>query len=349
MSNHSPQAQPGHVHPQRQLLGYLHCPPIWFDSAPSQLGEALLAAPALCTHNFKNGLRISAYREGMFVFDATNWPPGAPIAVPVHDPARPMSTAVREATKLNKERMANVVFAMNAHLACLYSSVYSEQKKILIRYHPIITIKNLLKIDDTSGVRLISDITQSTEPLHIFANDIFFGRTNIVRGAVFTLPTIHNSFNMLDQVLSYEDLDILYIFQILYMAHLLLINNDGSTSLILAWTICENLLRRVWDRYLDEHSEVTLPDGKKIKVINSDRRKKLKSRDYSASVMLEVLSLSGALTPDTYEWVDKVRGKRNRWLHFMEQIATADAHFALFVCAHFLAEVTKIKLSLPSQ
>jgi hypothetical protein len=58
--------------------------------------------------------------------------------------------------------------------------------------------------------------------------------------------------------------------------------------------------------------------------ISSDRRKKLLGRDYTASVMVEMLDLHGKLSGPLYKNLETARKARNNWAHDMDAPSISD-------------------------
>ena len=101
-------------------VGYYLRPTVWAIDAPTQsaddidprsLDEKVLRDVLQC------GIVIGVQRQGLFIFDFTNWPPGRAIG--------DESTAVAfdEIARVQLSR----VEVLNAHLACLYSAISNLQ------------------------------------------------------------------------------------------------------------------------------------------------------------------------------------------------------------------------------
>ncbi len=79
-------------------------------------------------------------------------------------------------------------------------------------------------------------------------------------------------------------------------------------SLTLAWFVIESIVQKKWS-FLQEKNE-TLEDGKKR--INKDRRALLYGRDYTISIISNILELSDFIPFDIFTKKDKVRRYRNK-------------------------------------
>lgn len=85
-----------------------------------------------------------------------------------------------------------------------------------------------------------------------------------------------------------------------------------ETSVVLAWFITEAAINALWIKYLDgQNSE--LPSGKHR--LSGVRKKFLTGRDFTTSIVLNIMELSGVLDHGTFEEIDAVRGFRNKIVH----------------------------------
>ncbi|NEV90131.1 hypothetical protein GUR47_26255 [Streptomyces tendae] len=108
------------------------------------------------------------------------------------------------------------------------------------------------------------------------------------------------------------------------------INHEFSSSLITAWTLCETVLQHHWLIYM------TSRDGTSL---NSSRRQKLTGRDFTASVVSEVLELAGVIDAETLSALDKARKARNAWMHSIKSPNYEDARDAIDLASRMLSGV----------
>ena len=85
-----------------------------------------------------------------------------------------------------------------------------------------------------------------------------------------------------------------------------------ETSIVLAWFITESAISTLWATHLDAQNQ-DLPDGRRR--INRERRDFLTGRDFTISIVLNMLELSGVLEHEVFEKIDAVRGFRNKIVH----------------------------------
>ena len=81
-----------------------------------------------------------------------------------------------------------------------------------------------------------------------------------------------------------------------------------NQSFVLSWTIIEQYLNYKWDSLL------------KNKEVSNNRQKKLKGRDYTASIKTEILNLFEYIEEDEYLILNNLRKKRNDFMHELVNI-----------------------------
>ena len=106
-----------------------------------------------------------------------------------------------------------------------------------------------------------------------------------------------------------------------------------SAALVVGWSVSEALIARRWRRYQAEASAAGGPTK-----INKDRRKKLNGRDFTASVMIEALSLAGRLSDVHRETLDRARQARNSFAHELTPCDPGTAFVAAAAAAALISE-----------
>lgn len=85
-----------------------------------------------------------------------------------------------------------------------------------------------------------------------------------------------------------------------------------ETSVVLSWFIIEAALSTLWKNHIENLND-DYADGKKR--INRDRRDFLTGRDFTISLISNLLELWGALPHKQFQDIDTVRGYRNKIVH----------------------------------
>lgn len=88
-----------------------------------------------------------------------------------------------------------------------------------------------------------------------------------------------------------------------------------ETSLVLAWFITEAAISSLWKSHIESQNRDLLNGRKRI---SSKRKDFLAGRDFSASIVSNMLELSGVLDHGLFEDIDLVRGYRNKIVHSCE-------------------------------
>ena len=104
-------------------------------------------------------------------------------------------------------------------------------------------------------------------------------------------------------------------------------------TLILAWSVTEACQSTLWDRFIAEASD------KHGFHVGKERRKKLKGRDFTASVVTENLTLAGHIDDTFRQRMDRVRSARNKWAHELVVPTPVTAKEALQVAMSLCSRV----------
>ncbi len=97
-----------------------------------------------------------------------------------------------------------------------------------------------------------------------------------------------------------------------------------NQSFILSWTIIEQHLNYKWDLL------------SKDKHLSRSRKKKLESRDYTASVKTEMLNLLGYISEEEYRMINGLRKERNNFMHEIIQIPRESANLSFKLARSYL-------------
>lgn len=333
---------------------YFYMPPIWVGSQPT---DAELATPTnelikvVCSRTLAVGISLSVHRDGVFLFDFQQWPDGCPVSIPAHtiEGGKPLPSHIQEAERKAEHHRYNCMAVMNAHLACM-STAMSKVQGHGLWIKQVITPSSYFTTHWVNGQRHIVGVTAQSDPILAYVStnlplDIDISEKR-ARAATIKLDTIEHSLNLLEQILTNETPDTLLMTTLIYFSAINYAQHDFPTALTLAWSVCEKLLRTLWDKYLIDRTFLADDNGVSIKVINSDRKKLLSGTDYTASVISEVLALAGRLRHNTYLGLSKARKARNGWLHNLTPISSMVARECIQTAQTLLKEVTSIDLAV---
>ena len=119
-----------------------------------------------------------------------------------------------------------------------------------------------------------------------------------------------HSLCLLDQILSFENPNLIQLVEAIFLAACRCRDKRFGEALTLSWSICEQILYQLWKKFLNEANE-----RESSSRISKNRRQKLIGRDYTASIIVEILELIEVLDQQTYRSLDACRRARNGWIH----------------------------------
>lgn len=328
-------------------VGFYHVPLSWCAEEPTektwQQGSLEELFKVVHEGFLHDGLHYRVRRDGFIWFDCNNWELGTSTIIPGYSvkPGSKIPREAREAEKLAEQRAHNRAMLLNAYQLCLNSAHSFVKKRATGLGVPIQSTYLVHLSDFTNPISLL--YSSKTEPYCIYVNNALNSvakRNPKVMGArrLIELDVITYSFDLLDRVLKCKIEGTLKIVELLYWAHHRYSENAFSDSLILSWTICEKLLYQLWNHYLKEKR--TGNEGQPI--INKERAKKLKGRDFTASIVSEILELAGVIETQLFRGIDDARRKRNAWLHSLGTIKDIDASNAMRTATELLQVATGI-------
>lgn len=237
------------------------------------------------------GVRISALRGALFVFDFTNYPDGrSPASSNANDYFDELIRSTQSRVRL-----------INAFSLCLHSSRISEENLETDGF----------RIDHFDLLHLTNDEQPSlsgpgisripTTPGLGFTVDFY-------RGGVVPESSIQYACDLLNFITSHDFSKALDLVVLMNDALASFKAHDFSGALITAWTVCETLIENRWKEYVAEQCQSGAP-------LTSARKKLLFGRDYTISIITQILELSHSLDPDMLALLDRVRKRRNEWMH----------------------------------
>ena len=330
-----------HIEPDRVnavVEGYFRIPAVWIGSAPANPAVEtgmLLGRQIVYKATLSCGIDAYAMRNGLFLFDFLRSRIGEVVRVPGYErpatlpytPPRSYSVAEAKAEQVSLLRAQ----IMNVHQACLISSEYVVKCRSAAMGFPITAWSTLHSLGITHPVPYHDDV----EGVHALAMNVLDGKyaSAFVPGQrrVLEVEVVANSFESLDTVLSLEGGRYIPIVEAAYQSACRSMELRSGESLAIGWTACEQLVSDEWKQLLASN-DVGRPDGAKI---TRDRKKKLLGRDYTASVMVEMLELHGRLTDGLYKNLEIARKARNNWAHDMAIPSGGDT----FACQQAIQEL----------
>jgi hypothetical protein len=332
------------------VSAYYHLPPQWIGSEPSELEFDRAPVAELIREQYRttllNEIRIRVRRDGLFVFDCSRWEPAGFTEIPAYtvEPGGRIPQSVSKAENAAELRAANRAQLMNAHQACL-STAHSTVHRRSTGLGAIVLPSRAIKLADfehnnIGGLNSHDPYDRHVSQLLAFTKG--YRAKELRARRVIELDTVEFSFKLLDQLLRSKTPGHVQIVELLYRAGVQFSESRFAESLILSWTVCERLLDVLWTTHIEDNKR---DQGNQIRM-NRDRRDKLKGRDFTASVVLEILELAGRIPHELFERMNDIRRARNSWLHSLLDVSDGDASSAVRAAEQLMEHVTGINISI---
>lgn len=284
---------------------------------------------AVLQRHLESGIEIIARRNGTVIFDFG----GMPSALAPEGDEEPgtLDDAV--------EAISNRVRVMNGYLLCLHSAFLELEQ--VGRRNMRVTARDLVHVDDDrSGM--------GGPGLLRIPLGTGFETREIFRPEIVSEEALVHAVEKLDHVLKHPVPEAPAWVALLNEAHTSYQEHDYQLALVSAWTVCEAMLNHRWREHVASRRLQKIGENEVV-VINKKRRKRLeRSSDLTASIITEVLNLSGDLSFTLYEQLVDARRGRNKWLHELERPDLSSVKSALTAAATMLEETlhTRFDISL---
>lgn len=316
--------------------GYFRIPAVWVGSEPSsQVEYAASRTKVACEYTFKCGLVARALQNGTFLFDFLESTIAPVIVIPgwTLGPERKVPRSVNEAEKQAEAAAHLRAQILSAHQACINSSesvVMGRGAHAGFPLAPWATMKAI----SFNDVRPFHDDPENRHALAQSVLDGRFAEAPQQPRRVIETEVVAHSFRTLDGILCQDAGFLLPIVESTYQASNRAIEMRLGEAISIGWTVCEQLVSRLWSRLLSDASAARPEEDRPSR----DRVKKLKGRDYTASIMVEMLELHGRLTPALYSCLEQARRSRNNWAHEMKVPGQEDVEACLKAIRLLLSE-----------
>ncbi len=298
--------------------------------------------------DLKCGIKAKVRRDGTFLFDFSSWALAPSVVIPGYrrpNTDGPYYAPIESGEAEEEAEVYAIVRAqvMNVHQACLTTAESQVKHRTAATGFPL-TAWNTHKAITFEAVTPYYD---DVEDIHALAQNVINGKygaenRQALPRRVLELEVVERSLRLLDQILLKEDLVLIQMIEAIYIASCRLRDKRVGETVALAWSVCEQLVFVLWKQDIDA-KDVEIQSARRI---NKERRKKLTGRDYSASVVLEILELQGCINTDLYRLLDLVRRARNKWVHELRIPKNREAQLCLVAAQQLLKIVMKIDLSI---
>ena len=341
-----PSIQPDRVSPA--VEGYFRIPAVWVSKEPDPESVSILNPDihhAVVFEMILNcGIEVRVQRDGTFLFDFSSWPLAPPVIIPGYRiPNKESSYRIPSETSKAENEAENYAVlraqVMNVHQACLTTSEKAVKNRSAAMGLPVTSWNTLKGLTFDTALSYRDDI----EDIHALARNVLNNkdrvqRTHPFQRHVLEKEVIEHSFKLLDQILSLEDATLIQWIEVAYIATCRYTEKRFGETVVLAWSVCEQLLSLAWDTLQND-----IKAGNRM---TPKRKKKLEGKDYTASVIIESLEINNRLDYSLYELLEDVRRSRNAWAHKMRVPEENDAIKAVRAVEGLFWDVKGICLSL---
>ena len=330
--------------------GYFRIPAVWIGKEPDPKSVSVLDPnihhAIVLKQTLRCGIEVWVQFDGTFLFDLSSWPLAPQITVPGYRNPGPGIPYTMPKETFDAERKAEdiAVFRaqlMNVHQACLIASERTLKGSSGAMPLPV-TSWNTHKAITLAASPSYSDDTEDVRALarNVINNKDGVYRTEPLTRHVLSLDVVEHSFKILDKILSQRDESLVRLIEMAYIAGYRKVEKRFGETVVLAWAVCEQILSEAWRDLL---ADVKL-DGRMTRT----RRKKLEGRDYSISVVMEVLELHHRLDHKLYRLLEEARKSRNKWAHEMRLPNENEAEAAMRAVEGLMAKFKDLLLTLNS-
>lgn len=329
--------------------GYFRAPAVWVGDVPAdadiaQLNPAIHHSVAYRA-TLACGIKVRVNRDGLFLFDFTDWKPAPPVVIPGYikpeNETHKYPVEHHDAEVKAEESAIIRAQVMNAHQACLTTAERMLKRRSASMGFPVTawSTHKALTLDTPSPYH------DDMENLHALVQNMANNKYGLPREKPRSRPglevdVIRRSFEILDKMLTGGELHGVRLIESAFIASHRRREKRFGEAITLGWTVCEQLVSILWRRMLDDARQENA--GR----MSKERRQKLTGRDYSASVMSEMLEINGRIDHELFRMLEVGRKARNAWAHEMRAPSERSIHFCFKAIENLMATVLGVPLVL---
>jgi len=298
--------------------GYFRIPAVWIGQAPPTGTSGISVSRTVVVKKvLPCGIEAYAMRNGQFLFDFLKSRVGEVVRAPGFR-IESMPYTKPHATVKAHEKAEQISLLrtqiMNVHQAFLTSAEIELRRRSAAMGFPI----TAWATDSSIGISHPVAYHDDVEGIHAMARNVLEGRYTTPQMSfqrrVLEIDVVERSFDALGSVIDLDGGRYISVVEAAYQSACRATELRMGESIAIGWTACEQLVSLEWKDLLAGNDDRRGPDSK----LSRDRKKKLLGRDYTASVMVEVLELNGKLDEQLYKSLEIARKARNNWAHDMK-------------------------------
>ena len=325
--------------------GYFRIPAVWIGEMPEsasilklnpQVHHAVVVEKDLCS-----SIKVRVQRDGTFLFDFSSWTIAPQTLIPGYDTPGPgiphRAPKETEDAVLDSERFAVLrAQAMNVHQLCLATSEWLLTRSSSGMGLPVTAADTLKGLTFDDCIRYGDTIYGRALERNVLNNSYGIPRQQPYARRVLNTEVVTHSLELFDQILLFNDAAFIQMVEAAYLAGGRFAEGRLGEAITLAWAVCEQLVSTAWERLLNDTTGSDRMTG--------PRKKKLKGRDYTASVMTEVLELENRIRHDLYSHIEEARRARNRWAHELQEPTNGQVIHAIRAIEGLFQEIHGIRV-----
>ncbi len=291
-------------------MGYFRIPAVWIEAKPAGI-EA--ENDVVVETTLANGLKVIAFRCGMFVFDFSNTDFGSQVLIPgfsYPNPPIPHRRPVKteEAYKEVGRSVLARTKLVNVHQFLLTQSERDIAKRGAMSglvYSPR-DLTRAISVGGCLNFRPHAENIISISRAYLSGE---FGGANKVSRRILEPEVVSRAADLLDKLLIAGGSDGVTLLDQLFVARELCAEGRVGIGVASIWAVLEKFIFADWKEYISSQRDV----------INKKRREKLNGMNYTSSIVLDNLNLLGVYEEDLFLALDSVRQLRNNWMHNLKE------------------------------
>ena len=300
--------------------------PTWIAGQPEPANRTDVAWEGLALQD----VPITALRDGVIIFEFDKSDEYAGGAVPAY--TLPEDRRIpQHVTKADRERIDfgyRRFLYMNAFLLALYSGLSIVQRRGTMVQDPADPTNYVGAERTADGWRVFMEYGRKIDYPSQRSDNI-------------EIETLDHSLDILHKfhaAIGPASLDIL---SLTYTSCAQYARHQFSSAHLIAWAAIEALLNVIWANL---QADIDVSAGGHTKM-NRHRKKLLAGRDYTASVVSQILSICGKIDDETLERLDEARRKRNAFAHTLTPIGADDAGKAIRLATDMITNIVGMRVT----
>lgn len=306
---------------------YFESPQVWVEDERAKT-EQLRRYETAWTRTGADEVVISFRRDGFVIFEFDRSPKFSGGAVSAHilDVGVPMSQEILAAENGRQNLVHQRIQYMNAFLLAMTSAVSTVHKMGSAVQQPVDPWNRLSAVCNAGKW----DITT--------ANTRYRLDFDVERPLVLQVEALEDAIGVMDACMREFGDQATLLLSLLYTASHQYRQHQYASAHMLGWCVTEALLNVIWKQLMSE-AAIDEKAGTGHTAINKDRRKLLMGRDFTASVVSQMLSLSQKIDDDLLTRLDDARRVRNLFAHDLKPIAPEDSTKAIRLATDLLTRL----------